>query len=152
MGKKIYVASSWRNEYQGRLVNELRKQGFEVYDFKHPNGGNGFMWDRIDKNWQDWSMSQYIEALKDDYAQFGFNRDFDAMKAADICILCLPCGRSANLEVGWMKGAGKRVIAYIPPEVKIEPELMYNMLDGIAICESDLFVMLNKYNKVNIRK
>lgn len=133
MKKKIYVASSWRNEHQQSLVNELRLFGYEVYDFKHPNGDPGFQWTNIDVNWQNWNMKQYREALKDDYAKFGFNRDFDAMKESDICVLCLPCGRSAHLEAGWMKGAGKKVIAYIPNGVEIEPELMYGLLDGIAI-------------------
>ena len=29
-------------------------------------------------------------------------------------MLVLPCGRSAHTEAGWMCGAGRRVIAYIP--------------------------------------
>ena len=131
---KVYVASSWRNDYQQYIVNELRKAGFDVYDFKHPTqGDNGFHWSEIDPKWQNWDVWQYNNALKHSYAQFGFNRDFDAMKASDVCILCLPCGRSAHLEAGWMKGAGKKVIAYIPPNEKIEPELMYNLLDYITI-------------------
>lgn len=130
---KIYVASSWRNEYQQQVVAELRKAGHEVYDFKHPAQGNaGFHWSEIDRNWQDWSTQQYREALKHEYAQFGFNRDFDAMKDADACVLVLPCGRSAHLEAGWMRGAGKKVFAYIPSGCSIEPELMYGMLDGIS--------------------
>ena len=83
-------------------------------------------------------MDQYRENLKSDYACFGFNRDFDAMKAADICILCLPCGRSAHLEAGWMKGAGKKVLAYIPEGERIEPELMYGILDGIVLTFNEL--------------
>ena len=130
---KIYVASSWRNNHQQYVVNELRKAGHDVYDFKHPTEGDvGFHWSEIDPNWQNWNTHQYCDALKHSYAQFGFNRDFNAMKSSDICILCLPCGRSAHLEAGWMKGAGKKVIAYIPPNEKIEPELMYNLLDGIS--------------------
>ena len=130
---KIYVASSWRNNHQQYVVNELRKAGHDVYDFKHPTEGDaGFHWSEIDPNWQNWNTHQYYDALKHSYAQFGFNRDFNAMKSSDICILCLPCGRSAHLEAGWMKGAGKKVIAYIPPNEKIEPELMYNLLDGIS--------------------
>lgn len=120
----------------------IRVLGHDVYDFKKPNNGNGFQWTNIDPNWQDWTMEQYKQALKDDYAQFGFNRDFDAMKSADICVLCLPCGRSAHLEAGWMKGAGKKVIAFIPPDERIEPELMYGMLDGIALSLEDLSVEL----------
>ena len=130
---KIYVASSWRNECQQQVVAELRRAGHEVYDFKHPAQGNaGFHWSEIDRNWQDWSTQQYREALKHEYAQFGFNRDFDAMKDADACVLVLPCGRSAHLEAGWMKGAGNKVIAYIPEGIRIEPELMYGLLDGVT--------------------
>ena len=121
--------------------------GFEVYDFKHPNGEAGFQWSRIEEKWQGWSMKEYREAPKTEYAQFGFNRDFDAMKEADICVLCLPCGRSAHLEAGWMKGAGKKVIAYIPQDVKIEPELMYGLLDGIAISIQDVEQMLKGGNQ-----
>lgn len=123
MKKKIYVASSWRNEHQPIIVDFLRKLGYFVYDFKHPDIGIGFKWDNIDKDWQNWSMEEYKKALQNQYAQFGFLRDFDAMKASDICVLCLPCGRSAHLEAGWMKGAGKKVIAYIDPIVEIEPRV-----------------------------
>lgn len=142
MKQKVYVASSWRNEHQESLVEKLRLMGYEVYDFKHPNNGEGFQWSWIDENWQGWSMRAYREALNSDYARFGFNRDFDAMKAADICVLCLPCGRSAHIEAGWMKGAGKKVVAFIPPGHKIEPELMYGMLDGVALCIQDLVNLL----------
>ena len=142
--KNIYIASSWRNEHQQMLVDELRKMGHEVYDFKHPNGDEGFQWSNIDENWQDWTMKQYRENLKSEYAQFGMNRDFDAMKAADVCILCLPCGRSAHLEAGWMKGARKKVIAYIHPGEKIEPELMYGIIDGIALNIEDVASIVNK--------
>lgn len=131
--KKVYVASSWRNKHQQIIVNQLRASGFEVYDFKNPDGQKGFQWSNISENWQQWTMEQYRKAMRTGYAHFGFNRDFDAMKAADICVLCLPCGRSAHLEAGWMKGAGKKVIAYIPHPEKIEPELMYGLLDGIAL-------------------
>lgn len=150
MKRKIYVASSWRNEHQQTLVNELRLLGYDVYDFKHPQGEAGFKWSNIDENWQDWTMEQYREKLKNDYAQFGFNRDFDAMKAADVCVLCLPCGRSAHLEAGWMKGAGKRVIAYIHPGDKIEPELMYSLLDGIALNIQEVEAMIDKIKYIDI--
>ena len=37
---RIYIASSWRNGFQQQLVQELRKRGHKVYDFRHPNGRN----------------------------------------------------------------------------------------------------------------
>lgn len=139
---KIYVASSWRNPHQQAVVYELRIRGHEVYDFRHPSGDPGFQWTQIEKDWQNWTMEEYRSELDDAYAQFGLNRDFDAMKAADVCVLLLPCGRSAHLEAGWMKGAGKKVIALIYPGERIEPELMYGILDGIALSMPELFDMV----------
>ena len=142
---KIYVASSWRNEHQQSVVNFLRECGHEVYDFKKPSDGKaGFHWSEIDPNWKSWTTQQYREALRHEYAQFGFNRDFDAMEAADACVLVLPCGRSAHLEAGWMKGAGKTVFAYIPDGEAVEPELMYNMLDGVTSDINEIAQLLSK--------
>ena len=46
----IYVASSWRNEYQQNTVLELRKAGYIVYDFKNPKvADKGFHWSKIKK-------------------------------------------------------------------------------------------------------
>lgn len=55
-----------------------------------------------------WSTDQYRAALEHPIAQAGFKSDFDAMQWADVCVLVLPCGRSAHSEAGWMKGAGKK--------------------------------------------
>lgn len=136
--KKIYVASSWRNKHQEFIVSFLREQGYDVYDFKNPNGEEGFSWSKISHFWQSWTMREFRDSLKNKYALYGFNRDFSAMKDADICVLCLPCGRSAHLEAGWMKGNGKKVIAYINPNDVMEPELMYNLLDNVALDIIDL--------------
>lgn len=41
--RKIYVASSWRNEYQPMIIPVLLSMGHEVYDFRNPpNGSKGF--------------------------------------------------------------------------------------------------------------
>ena len=129
---KIYVASSWRNEFQQDVVRFLRKQGHEVYDFTHPNGdmNTGFSWSDIDPNWMNWNTKQYCEALNHPIAQKGFDSDFNAMQEADVCVMVLPCGRSANTEAGWMKGAGKKVYVYSP--CKQEPELMYKIYDLVT--------------------
>lgn len=129
---KIYVASSWRNSFQQDVVSFLRNEGHEVYDFKHPNGdmSYGFSWSNIDPNWKNWNTQQYREALNHPIAQKGFDLDFNAMKWADVCVMVLPCGRSANTEAGWMKGSGKKVMVYSPKEQ--EPELMYKIYDFIS--------------------
>ncbi|WP_352422243.1 hypothetical protein [Proteiniphilum sp.] len=128
---KIYVASSWKNKYQEDVVSFLTDHTHEVYDFKNPpHGKGGFAWADIDENWEEWSVNEYIDALKHPIASHGFNSDFDGMKWADVCVLVLPSGRSAHSEAGWMKGADKRVYVYQP--IKQEPELMYRLYDGIS--------------------
>lgn len=69
-------------------------------------------------------------------AERQFEADLEALKAADTCVLVLPCGRSAHTEAGWIAGAGKRVIAYMPEMV--EPELMYNLFDKVVGCLDEL--------------
>ena len=127
---KIYVASSWRNSFQPDVVKQLRSLDHEVYDFRNPKeDDNGFHWSEIDPNWENWTSDEYVKALEHPFAENGFKSDFDAMKWADCCVMVLPCGRSANTEAGWMKGAGKKVFVYQPTEQ--EPELMYKIYDGI---------------------
>ena len=122
---KIYVASSWRNERQPFVVEFLRGLGHEVYDFHNPTDGDtGFHWSEIDIDWKCWGPEQLVEALGHDLAVDSFNTDFDAMRWADVCVLVMPCGRSAHLEAGWFIGAGKPTAILLSDG---EPELMYKL-------------------------
>lgn len=128
---KIYVASSWRNEYQQDVVYLLRQHGHSVYDFKNPADGNhGFHWSDIDTEWQQWTPEQYREYLKHSIAESGFQSDFEAMKWADTFVGVMPFGRSASLEMGWAAGNGKKTVLLLENG---EPELMVKMLDHICI-------------------
>lgn len=123
---RIYVASSWRNTRQPVVVEALRAVGHDVYDFRNPGGGDtGFQWSDIDQNWKHWAPDEYLKALQHPLATFGFQRDMDALRQCEVCVLVLPCGRSAHLELGWAIGRGRR--GYILLEEQIEPELMNRM-------------------------
>ena len=131
----IYVASSWRNTYYPEVVRRLRQAGHDVYDFRNPPHGSsglsaGFHWTDVDENAPNWTFEQYAEGLHHPLAERQFAADMEALEWADTCVLVLPCGRSAHTEAGWMAGAGKRVIAYIPEMV--EPELMYKLFDAVV--------------------
>lgn len=129
---RIYVASSWRNRYQPEVVEALRSEGFDVYDFRNPPTRSGFAWSDIDPDWQKWNTTQYVEALRHPVAIAGFNSDMDALRACDAVVLVLPSGRSAALEAGWACGAGKPVYVYQPEPC--EPELMLAMCTNIHDC------------------
>ena len=137
----IYVASSWRNQYFPAVVEALRQAGHEVYDFRNPpHGGNGFRWTDVDPEAMDWTFEEYAEGLHHPLAERQFRADMDALEWASVCVLLLPCGRSAHTEAGWMAGAGKRVLVLIPE--KSEPELMYKLFDGVAGSIPELLRML----------
>lgn len=127
---KIYVASSWRNPIQSLVVQELRKHGHDVYDFKNPKEGDkGFHWSEIDPDWKSWSPEKYRGCLDHPIAEKGFKSDFDAMEWADTFVGVMPFGRSASLEMGWGAGHGKKTILLLEYG---EPELMVKMLDYIC--------------------
>jgi nucleoside 2-deoxyribosyltransferase len=139
---KIYVASSWRNTIQPGVVNDLRNDGHDVYDFRQPvPGDNGFHWSEIDKAWQTWSPSQFRLSLTHDLAESGFRKDAVAMRESDVCVLVLPCGRSAHLEAGYFVGAGKPLFILLDDDS--EPELMYKMATGICAAMGELRGHLN---------
>lgn len=129
---KIYVASSWRNQFQPEVVRQLRNAEFEVYDFRHPTydpdhtliDNTGFHWSEIDPDWKQWTPQEFRKALDHPVAKEGFDFDFNAMRWADACVLVMPCGRSAHLEAGWFVGAGKPCFILLEDG---EPELMYAM-------------------------
>jgi len=126
---KVYVASSWRNDRQPEVVAALRKAGHKVYDFRNPPNKTGFSWSEIDPNWKNWTVSEYLTALDNPIAANGFLSDFEGMREADVCVLVMPCGRSAHCEAGYMQGAGKPTIVLLEKEA--EPELMYKMFERV---------------------
>lgn len=143
---RIYLASSWRNQFHRETLERLLSWGHEVYNFKSaaamPAGGpvaTAFSWAEIDPEWQSWKPSRYRELLTTHpRAASGYLGDLRGMEWADTCVLLLPCGRSAHLEAGYLKGRGKRLIIYYIGDQREEPDLMYLLADNIAIGEQEL--------------
>jgi len=151
---KIYVASSWRNDIQPVVVEELRKLGHEVYDFKNPEPGNhGFHWSEIDPDWKNWKHIDFVKALNHPIANKGFKLDMDALQECDACVMVLPCNRSSHLEAGYAIGANKPTVIML--DESCEPELMYKMtpficwdLDDVIDCIRFIEGMLREEGKI----
>ncbi len=136
----IYVASSWRNDRQPLVVAVLRHAGFDVYDFKHPKpDDDGFHWSEVMPSaryegagvaYESVPAEEFALALEHPTARKGFASDFDAMHRSGICVLVLPCNKSAHLELGWFAGEGRRTAILL--EDKVTPELMYRMVDLVT--------------------
>jgi len=135
---RIYVASSWRNDFQPQVVEALRDAGHAVYDFKNPpHGLGGFAWSELDPNWESWTPDEFILQIETNpIAAGGYLSDLRSMMWADTCVLVMPCGRSAHLELGWMAGAGKRTVILLSEGE--EPELMYLLADDIVTSVDEL--------------
>lgn len=132
---KVYVASSWRNEAQPTVVELIRTAGHEVYDFRHPHMGpgardEGFHWSNIDPEWKAWTPSEFRDALRHQVAKDGFRSDLVGLEWCDACVLVMPCGRSAHLELGYCIGSGKLSIILLSDG---EPELMYGLADHLCV-------------------
>lgn len=160
---RIYLASSWRNEHQPRILALLREAGHEVYDFRNPqvvhglppfDGGaflarpvrlghaakSGFSWSEIDPNWSSWSPAEYVAGLQHPRAREGFAFDFNAMRWCDTCVVLMPCGPSAALEAGWCKGSGRRLVVHVAG--MREPDLMYLVADQFTLTDEELLAAL----------
>lgn len=136
---KIYLASSWRNPGQPTLVNMLRSEGHEVYDFRNPPNRAGFAWHDISQDWRGWTPEEFRESLQHPDAVAGYEADFSGMKWADACVLLLPCNRSAHLEAGYFWGAGKPLHILLHNG---EPELMYRAATSISTTVQELLERL----------
>lgn len=141
---RIYVASSWRNQFQPAVVSALRHHGHDVYDFRNPpNGKPGFAWRDVDPDWQGWSAQRYRDLLTTSpIAAAGFVSDLRGMQWADTCVLVLPCGRSAHLEAGWFCGQGKRCIVLTRDGE--EPELMALLASDICVSMDEVYRALQQ--------
>lgn len=139
---RIYVASSWRNQQQPRVVDTLRAVGHHVYDFRNPpHGQGGFSWSDVDPEWKSWSANDVRDKLQNNpIAAHGFLTDLRGMTWADTCVLLLPCGRSAHLEAGWFAGAGKRCV--ILTKDGEEPELMSLLATDICVSLDEVVQVL----------
>jgi hypothetical protein len=125
--RKVYVASSWRNQIQPEVVARLRAAGHNVYDFRNPKPEeHGFSWSEVNPAWLGWTPEQFIEDLYSGHPAIerGFSNNKAALDWCDTCVCVLPCGRSAHLEAGYAAGQGKLVLFLLQPEA-FEPELMY---------------------------
>ena len=144
---RIYIASSWRNNWYDGLVESLLNQGHDVHDWRSPR--TAFKWQQVGL--------EPVLSKSDIYEQPGphqirtvlsqhprasqaYLSDMRGLDWCDICILLHPSGRSAHLEFGYAMGRGKHGIAFLFPDE--EPDLMILMADHIVINHTELYEYL----------
>lgn len=138
--RNIYLASSWKNEpFYNQVLRALRDAGHSVYDFRTAKAN--FRWEEMDLNWEQWTPDQFIEAISTDQSIDAFESDLDALEACDTCVLVLPAGNSAHLELGFAAGAGKD--AYTLVNAGFKADLMV-MVGHVISSVEELLEMLEE--------
>jgi len=139
---KWYVASSWRNADQVRmLVKRLRELGEEVYDFTH----HSYDWADLDV------PDEKTKALVDgrdklpDEAWINhplvvehFHKDMDALNSCDALVAIFPAGNSTHIEIGFAAGRKCKLYAVAPEGLK--RDLLYRVFKGVFRTQED-FIM-----------
>jgi len=126
----IYLVGSLRNPQVPVVAEQLRRQGFEVYDDWYAVGPEA------DDRWREYEQERghrYREALKGWHAHHVFANDKFHLDKADGCVMVLPAGKSAHMEFGYMVGQGKWGVILLEGE-KPRWDIMY--LFAASVCDS----------------
>lgn len=123
--RKIYLASSWKNEDMiKQLAFTLKELHFQVDCFADDSNGRFvFHWTKFTGDLKDLDAKSFLEHPDTKKA---FKEDVKWLNWANLTILVLPAGKSAHLEAGYTAGKGKDLIIYAPNGfVKGDFDVMY---------------------------
>ena len=136
---KLYLIGSLRNPQIPHIGNELREEGFDVFDDWFSPGPEA------DEFWQKYEKDRgrtYGEALQGWAGTHVFEFDKHHLEQADIVVLALPTGKSGHLELGWMLGRGKKGYVYFPDGEPERWDVMYQFASGVAFSMNELLEMI----------
>ncbi len=158
MSLRIYLASSWRNQEAVRvMMKALREVGLEVDCFCDQEGGRvGFyIPDELAKEGQTIYDIDAITALEHptvgDLFHVAYTEDKKWLDWCNCLIMLMPCGRSAHLEAGYIRGQDKLFLIYwLNDLVPGEFENMYQFADCMYRTE-ELPKMLTELIRINRR-
>lgn len=123
----IYLIGSLRNPSIPLIGDHLRSKGFDVFDDWMAAGPTA------DDSWQEYEQGRgtsYPKALRGYAARHVFAFDLKHLDRADAGVLVLPAGKSAHLELGYMRGQGKRVYVLFDKEPD-RWDVMYQFADEV---------------------
>lgn len=101
----IYIIGSLRNNKVPILAEALRKDGYDVFDDWYSVGPDA---DDYFRDWTKYRKLTYKEALKTHAAKHIFEFDKTNIDRCDVGVMLMPSGKSGHLELGYMKGTGKK--------------------------------------------
>jgi len=125
---KLYIASSWKNFLILRpFAKHLRGFGHDVYlfcDETEPACKSSLLLRSGDEH-RTWTAET---VFNDDRLDAVYAPNMAKLEWSEAVLLFLPCGKSAHMEAGWEKGAGKYLIIFGDTEPG-DWDAMYRMAD-----------------------
>lgn len=137
---KIYIIGSMRNPEIPILANDLRKNGFNVFDDWYSPGPEA------DDKWQEYEKQRgrhYKEAIRGHHARTVFNFDKSHLDDCDAGILVMPAGRSGHIELGYLAGQKKTTYVLFDKEPE-RFDVMYQFVDDIFFSKKELIDELTR--------
>lgn len=134
----IYLIGSLRNPTVPQLANDLRKEGYEVFDDWYAAGPEA------DDYWQKYEKERgndLAQALNGYAATHVFEYDRSHLDRAAVGVLVLPAGRSGHLEAGYLIGQNKPVYILLDKEPE-RFDVMYRFAAGVFVDKAPLFEIL----------
>ena len=134
MTQCIYLIGSLRNPDIPKIANNIRQAcGVEVFDDWFAAGPIA------DDSWQEYEKQKgisYDKALSGYAAKHVFDFDLHHLDRSSAAILVLPAGKSGHLELGYMRGAGKRCYVLFDKEPE-RWDVMYQFANGGVFFDID---------------
>lgn len=129
---KVYVAGSFNNADMCREAGGLiRDAGMHSYVFCD-EGSEAFPHSMKIRALGLINTFTPSTALQNEHIKAIYKINMDELMTSDVVVLILPCGKSAHMEAGWIKGAdGGKLIIYGQMK-QGEFDAMYGMADLVT--------------------
>lgn len=124
----VYIIGALKNPNILEVAKKIRAEGHEVYDEWYCPGKNA------DLHWQEYCTFNglsYSQALKGWHAKQVFEIDKFHLDRCDAAILVLPAGKSGHMELGYIKGLGKKGYILLDGEPE-KFDIMYKFSDLVT--------------------
>jgi len=139
--KSVYVIGSLRNPNIPKFGNMLEKAGFEAFtDWFSPGP-------RADDHLRDYAKKRglnYKQTLQTYAARQIFEFDKKHIDRCDAAVVLMPAGKSACLELGYVRGIGKPGFILFNKEPK-RVDVMFQFASDIFFNQKDLIQALKSH-------
>jgi ketol-acid reductoisomerase len=133
-----------RNPRIPLIDNALSAEGFTVFSDWYSPGKNA------DEEWQAYAKIKgqtYKQALDSPHAWNVFNFDKHHLDKASTAVLVAPAGKSAHIELGYIRGQGKPAFIYMESEPE-RYDVMARFATGVCVSFEELVEELKYYEQV----